>query len=293
MVNHPPGSTMRLLAPWPSLGWLSKAHLAVPRTSSGASTADGRLFLLQSRPITASAASAPQPSKEGQTLVVWSNANVNENFPDPISPLLYSIASLGYYHYFRNLGIALGISRPRIEAMEQPLRHLVGVHGARLYYNLTNIHAVLRMAPFGELLADSFNQFVGAENTIPAGGRLTWNGFRGAASSSRWKLSKSSPAACGNCCGSARAVSRFERTIDRVRRRNRAGGARSRVAAESARPLAPLSCTSAATIGWMRRWPMHPPCSAMDCSSGCSRQSFPAKETPRSTILCSRVCGTS
>ena len=41
----------------------------------------------------------------------WSNANVNENFPQPISPLLYSIARAGYYHYFRNLGSAFGISR--------------------------------------------------------------------------------------------------------------------------------------------------------------------------------------
>ena len=41
----------------------------------------------------------------------WSNANVNENFPQPISPLLYSIARQGYYHYFRNLGRAFGVSR--------------------------------------------------------------------------------------------------------------------------------------------------------------------------------------
>ncbi len=46
--------------------------------------------------------------------------------------------------------------------MEQPLRGIIGVHGGRMYYNLTNIHAVLRMAPFGERLAAAFNQFVGA-----------------------------------------------------------------------------------------------------------------------------------
>ena len=50
-------------------------------------------------------------------------------------------------------------------AMEPPLRQIIGVHGARMYYNLTNIHAVLRAAPFGELLAAAFNQFVGAEET--------------------------------------------------------------------------------------------------------------------------------
>ncbi len=36
-------------------------------------------------------------------------------------------------------------SKRRLDAMEQPLRHIIGVHGARMYYNLTSIHAVLRV----------------------------------------------------------------------------------------------------------------------------------------------------
>jgi rifampicin phosphotransferase len=118
---------------------------------------EGALWIVQSRPITTHAAPGAR--------VVWSNANVNENFPAPISPLLYSIARTGYYHYFRNLGRAFGFSSRRIAAMEDPLRHIIGVHGARMYYNLTSIHGILRSAPFGELLAGWFNRFVGAEDT--------------------------------------------------------------------------------------------------------------------------------
>ena len=73
--------------------------------------------------------------------MLWSNANVSENFPEPVSPLLYSIASAGYYHYFRNLGRAFGVSRHRLALMDGPLRTIIGVHGARMYYNLTSIHA--------------------------------------------------------------------------------------------------------------------------------------------------------
>jgi pyruvate,water dikinase len=131
-----------------------------------------KLWIVQSRPITAIAAS-PIHRTDPPTYratdppghVVWSNANVNENFPQPISPLLYSIARAGYYHYFRNLGVAFGISARRLRQMEAPLRQIIGVHGARMYYNLTSIHSVLRSAPFGDLLARSFNQFVGAEET--------------------------------------------------------------------------------------------------------------------------------
>jgi pyruvate,water dikinase len=145
-----------------------------------------RLWIVQSRPITTAThhrpngpngpygprgprgpngpngPNGPSGPKEPK-LVFWSNANVNENFPQPISPLLYSIARVGYYHYFRNLGRAFGVSRRRLAKMESSLRQIIGVHGARMYYNLTSIHHVLRSAPFGDLLAASFDQFVGAE----------------------------------------------------------------------------------------------------------------------------------
>ena len=165
-----------------------------PQDIEWAIDGNGRLWIVQARPITAGTATrsghhatttsipAPQPgpaasrpaiptpcpANRDTSSVCWSNANISENFPGPVSPLLYSIASAGYYHYFRNLGRSFGLSRGRIAAMELPLRRIVGVHGARLYYNLTSIHAVLRSAPFGELLAASFNDFVGSEPTATA-----------------------------------------------------------------------------------------------------------------------------
>jgi phosphohistidine swiveling domain-containing protein len=125
--------------------------------------ADGTLWFVQARPITAPAPHAR--SLRDADAVHWSNANVSENFPEPITPLLYSIAREGYYHYFRNLGRSFGISSTRLRRMEQPLRHIIGVHGARMYYNLSSIHGVLRSAPLGELLTSSFNLFVGADRT--------------------------------------------------------------------------------------------------------------------------------
>ena len=46
--------------------------------------------------------------------------------------------------------------------MQDVLDHLIGVHGGRLYYNLTNIHALLQLMPFGKWLMRFFNEFVGA-----------------------------------------------------------------------------------------------------------------------------------
>jgi len=150
-------------------------HFGTPLDIEWAIGANGTVWFVQARPITTRTPAAG-PSA---TSVLWTNANVSENFPEPISPLLYSIAMIGYYHYFRNLGIAFGISRRRLAAMDSPLQGIIGVHGARMYYNLTNIHAVLRMAPLGGALARAFNTFVGADRIASSPGDAEgWGGGR-------------------------------------------------------------------------------------------------------------------
>ena len=127
-------------------------HFGAPQDIEWTADDSGSVFFVQSRPIT----TVSRP-------VLWSNSNINENFPDVVTPFLYSIAREGYYHYFRNLAVAFGLSKARTKAMESAFTHIIGVHHGRLYYNLTSIHDILREAPFGEALARFFNQFVGAE----------------------------------------------------------------------------------------------------------------------------------
>lgn len=157
------------------MGLLLEDAFGMPQDIEWALDHDGKVHVVQSRPVTALPSSGGRPRRS----VLWSNANMNENYPDPASPFLYSIAADGYYHYFRNLAFAFGIAPRRIEAMEPALRGIIGVHCSRLYYNLSNIHAALRMAPFGEHLVSCFNIFVGAgevaevEEGGGAGGKLS------------------------------------------------------------------------------------------------------------------------
>ncbi|HEX5216396.1 MAG TPA: PEP/pyruvate-binding domain-containing protein, partial [Vicinamibacterales bacterium] len=150
-----------------------------PQDIEWAIDGDDRVWIVQTRPITGRRAQCDVRRATCVPTVLFSNANINENFPEPVSPLLYSIASSGYYHYFRNLGLAFGVSRARLRAMDQPLRSIIAVHGARMYYNLTSVHAVLRMAPCGEALAASFNEFVGADEVAaPLDRDARWHGRR-------------------------------------------------------------------------------------------------------------------
>lgn len=115
----------------------------------------GRWWLVQARDVVAPRA-APGPRTR------WSNANIAENFPGPVTPFLHSFVAHGYYHLFRGLGAAFGVSERRLQAVEHPLRRAVGLHAGRLYYDLTAIHEVLAAAPLGDRLAALFDRYVGA-----------------------------------------------------------------------------------------------------------------------------------
>ena len=162
---------------------------------------DGELHVVQSRPITAVASSRPK--------VAWTNANVDENFPTPITPLQYSVAATGYTHYFRGLARVIGVSETALAALEPRLQRLVGAHEGRLYYHLTNLHAVMRAAPGGAFLTSSFNAFTGAEG-FPEADRLAPEGrLRGAL-----RLCGTAFRMTQAWLGLERGVERFESRVD-------------------------------------------------------------------------------
>jgi rifampicin phosphotransferase len=201
--------------------------------------ADGRAWFVQARPITGvflppkggshkneetrgshkneETGGSHDGTKRGERQILWSNANVNENFPEPITPLLYSVALAGYYHYFLNLGRAFGLSGRRLDAIEEPLGQIIGVHGARMYYNLTSIHTVLRAAPFGEQLAAAFNQFVGADELAEEdAGRVGWRDWRAVQA---LELARIAVSVTWQYLFFTLRVETFERTVDEYARR--------------------------------------------------------------------------
>ncbi|MBL58025.1 MAG: hypothetical protein CMP61_12635 [Flavobacteriales bacterium] len=113
---------------------------------------DGQLYIVQSRPITVKCF-VPE--------IHWSNTNVNENYPDPMTPMLYSVARDSYYHYFKNLSVLLQIPKVKIAKLEDSYAKIIGAWGGRMYYNMSNIHAVIAASPFAGLLMRSFDNFVG------------------------------------------------------------------------------------------------------------------------------------
>jgi len=117
-------------------------------------TVDEQILFVQARPITV----------QHKSKVHWSNTNLNENYPEPISPLLYSIARDSYYHYFKNLATLLHINPKTIQELSYDFNNTVGVWGNRIYYNMTSIHNILSSSPLKGYLKNAFNKFVGYIN---------------------------------------------------------------------------------------------------------------------------------
>lgn len=128
-----------------------------------------RFHIVQARPITTLAKSKK---------VHWSNTNVNENYPDALTPLLYSIARESYYHYFKNLSKLFLIPNSKISELESSYSNVIGAFGCKMYYNMTSIHEIISASPFSETLSKSFNNFVGYtepnkdENNVGLGNKL-------------------------------------------------------------------------------------------------------------------------
>jgi len=194
-------------------------HFGCPQDLEFTIDHHGDLYIVQTRPITVDCAAGPtsEPAHNQQSAtanVLWSNANVNENYPEPISPLLYSIAAAGYYHYFRNLALTLGFNRKRVASMEHPLRNVIGVHGARMYYNLTNIHSLLRMAPCGETLAQWFDDFVGIDQAASEGNETLLKRVKTGRASRSLELCRTAVQSSWQFLFLTKRVERFERVVD-------------------------------------------------------------------------------
>ncbi len=101
----------------------------------GDGPADGRVWILQARPITG--AGFP---KGGDADTVWSRTNLGEALPGPATPLTWSIASAFADKGFREAFGALGCSVPRGAT-------LVGNVQGRFYLNLTTFMRIAAQVP--------------------------------------------------------------------------------------------------------------------------------------------------
>ena len=124
---------------------------------------NGRLFLLQSRPITSLAGM----SNPDGTLNIWDNSNIAESYGGVTTPLTYTFARRAYEEVYRQFCHLMSVPSARIEANASVFHCMIGLIQGRVYYNLLNWYRVLAMLPGYAMNRRFMEQMMGVKEPLP------------------------------------------------------------------------------------------------------------------------------
>jgi phosphohistidine swiveling domain-containing protein len=108
--------------------------------------------ILQARPITA---------LSSEQVSIWSNVNIGENYPQPLSSFTWSVVESFRFAYFRALFKCLGLPESATEEAYPVIQNLVGVHMGKAYYNLSNWYEMMVLFPMGRWFRKFLDYYIG------------------------------------------------------------------------------------------------------------------------------------
>jgi pyruvate,water dikinase len=123
----------------------------------------GKLFLLQSRPITSLARTADPDG----VINVWDNSNIAESYNGVTTPLTFSFARAVYEEVYRQFCRILRVPETKIEASANVFRHMLGLIHGRVYYNLLNWYRLLTLLPGFQANRGFMEQMMGVKEALP------------------------------------------------------------------------------------------------------------------------------
>jgi pyruvate,water dikinase len=127
--------------------------------------ADGRLFILQARPIIFPPTSL---ADEGR---IWDNSNIVESYPGLTLPLTFSFVREGYALCFRRAVLGFLLCRREIEGDLHIFDEMIGLLDGRVYYNLLNWYRMMSYLPGYRQYRNSWDRMIGITRALPFPGR--------------------------------------------------------------------------------------------------------------------------
>lgn len=125
--------------------------------------AQGKLWILQSRPIT-SLNALHDPDGTWQ---LWDNSNIAESYSGITTPLTFSFAREIYEEVYRQFVKILRVPTSRIEANRDVFARMLGLIRGRVYYNLLSWYRVLAMLPGFAVNRKFMEQMMGVKEGLP------------------------------------------------------------------------------------------------------------------------------
>lgn len=124
---------------------------------------NGRLYLLQSRPIT----SLTQMGDPDGVFSLWDNSNITESYGGVTTPLTFSFARRAYEEVYRQFCRIMGVPASKIAAHDDTFRRMIGLIRGRVYYNLLSWYRVLAMLPGFSANRRFMEQMMGVKEALP------------------------------------------------------------------------------------------------------------------------------
>jgi hypothetical protein len=124
---------------------------------------NGRLYLLQSRPITTLATLADPDG----VLRLWDNSNIAESYGGITTPLTFSFARHAYAGVYREFCRVMGVPKSIIAANDVMFDHMLGLLRGRVYYNLLNWYRLIAMLPGFSVNRAFMEQMMGTRHALP------------------------------------------------------------------------------------------------------------------------------
>lgn len=138
-------------------------HFGRPQDIEWAIDPSGKLWLLQSRPIT-TLGKRPDPT---DTLRVWDNSNIAESYGGVTTPLTFSFARRIYESVYREFCRLMSVPADRIERADDVFPQMLGLIRGRTYYNLGSWYRVLALLPGFQVNRSFMEQMMGVKEPLP------------------------------------------------------------------------------------------------------------------------------
>ncbi len=122
----------------------------------------GRLYVLQSRPITRIKQYGPAAGHR----LVWDNSNIIESYSGVTSPMTFSFIRRAYtivYHCFAQV---MGIGPKKVQASRHVFENMLGLIRGRVYYNLQNWYRLIRLFPGFQYNAQFMESMMGLKEPL-------------------------------------------------------------------------------------------------------------------------------
>lgn len=163
--------TTAQLARLSEFGRKIEAAAGGPQDVEWAFDPDGRLWLLQARPVTTPVGAvlrgAGETVPDGEQRI-WDNSNIIESFNGLTSPLTFTTAADIYGRVYREYARSMGVAPAQLRQTDSWTPVLLGYFHGRVYYNLLHWYRMVGIAPGYALNRRVLEAALGVAEPLPA-----------------------------------------------------------------------------------------------------------------------------